>query len=85
MPTFKNANLAQINYFIKIMNVTLESTLSDKDKVKKLIKISLNKNRMEFAKNFLRKYNDLDNRERQINLDIANLQRQKFRKTLSCK
>tara|TARA_B100000989_G_scaffold298381_1_gene287411 strand:+ start:1144 stop:1347 length:204 start_codon:yes stop_codon:yes gene_type:complete len=66
------------------MNVTLESTLSDKDKVKKLIKISLNKNRREFAKNFLRKYNDLDNRERQINLDIANLQRQQFRKTLSC-
>ena len=66
------------------MNVTLESTLSDKDKVKKLIKISLNKNRREFAENFLRKYNDLENTERQITLDIANLQRQKFRKSLSC-
>ena len=48
MPTFRNANLAQINYFIKIMKVSLESTLSDKDKVKKLLEISLQKTQHSF-------------------------------------
>ena len=35
-------------------------------------------------KELLQIYNDLENTERQITLDIANLQRQKFRKSLSC-
>lgn len=80
MPTFKNANLAQIIFLEKLMIVTQEDNKIQKSKFNRIIREAVIKNKDKMARKLCISYNELLNTEKQISRDLNNLKIQKLLK-----
>ena len=78
MPTFKNANLAQIIFLEKLMIVTQEDNKIKMDKFNRIIREAVIKNKDKIARKLCIGYNKLLNDEKQISRDLNNLKIQKL-------
>lgn len=80
MPTFKNANLAQIIFLEKLMIVTQEDNKIQMGKFNRIIKEAVIKNKDKMVRKLCIGYNKLLNKEKQISIDLNNLKIQKLLK-----
>ena len=78
MPTFKNANLAQIIFLEKLMTITREDNKIKMDKFNRIIREAVIKNKDKMARKLCIGYNKLLNDEKQISRDLNNLKIQKL-------
>jgi histone H3/H4 len=81
MPTFKNANLAQIIFLEKLMTVTQEDNKIQMGRINRIIREAVVNKKDKIAKKAYISYNTLINNDKQISRDLNNLKFQRLIKS----
>lgn len=78
MPTFKNANLAQIIFLEKLMTVTQEDNKILMGRINRIIREAVVNKKDKIARKACISYNKLINTDKQISRDLNNLKFQRL-------